>query len=604
MRTRRRLSAVLLVGALVLAACGGGDETETADSESPAAAPTGSDTGSGSEAPPPASGEAETTMVANEAGCGDNKVESIEATSDTEVVFTLCSPDPAFLQKIAFVVFAIQPSEYLAETGGAPLEAPVGTGPFVLENWNRGSEITFTRNQDYWGEAPAFETLVFRWAEESAQRITEVQSGNAQYGTNISAPDYELVNADDNLVLLEDLNPNVFYMGFTNTFEPFDNPDVRRAIAMGIDRQRIVDTYYPEGSEVPDFFTPCQIENGCVGDPWYDFDPEAAQALLADAGYPDGFDTTIHLRDVFRVYLPEPQTVAQEIQTQLAENLNINAEINVMESGAFIGEVSEGNLDGIHLLGWGADYPHVTNFLDYHFAGNVQFGDPYPDIVSALAEGAAEVDPAAAEPIYEEVNNLIRDEVPMVPIAHGAAADVASASLGNASVPPFGAPQFKTFQPEADPLVFVQNAEPISLYCSDESDGESLSACEQVLEGLYQYDAEGNAVPALAEECAPNEDGTVWTCSLREGVTFHDGSDFDAGDVVATWAAGMDASSPLHTGNTGGFEYYTYLWGGLMNAPAVEPTEGATETATSTETGSETTSEAPTGSETPTESES
>jgi len=74
-------------------------------------------------------------------------------------------------------------------------------------------------------------------------------------------------------------NPNILYLAMTNTFEPYDNQLVRQAIAMGIDRQRIVDNFYPEGSADADYFTPCSIPNGCDGDPWYDFDPEAARAL-------------------------------------------------------------------------------------------------------------------------------------------------------------------------------------------------------------------------------------------------------------------------------------------------------------------------------------
>src|SRR5690606_19642595 len=199
-----------------------------------------------------------------------------------------------------------------------------------------------------------------------------------------------------------------------------------------------------------------------------------------------------------------------------------------------------------------------------HFRGP-QFGDPIPELVDLLDQGAAIVDPDEAAPVYEEANNLLKENVPMMPIAHGAAADAALASVGNAEVPPFGAPQFSTMDPGSDTLVFIQNAEPISLFCHDETDGESLSACEQVLEGLYGYGLTGEVVPVLAESCDPNEDGTVWTCSIRQGVTFHDGSELDANDVVTSFAVGIDASNPLHVGNTGGFEYYAYLWGGLMN---------------------------------------
>lgn len=556
---RMRWLALVAVLAMVAAACGTTPEpTDTTAPPTPdtTAAPTPDTT-------QPTDGEM-ASVAADSCDYG-GKIQSIEATGTHEVVFSLCSPDPAFLAKLAFVPFAVQPAEHLETTGGSPLENPIGTGPFQLDVWDRGSEIVMTRFEDYWGEQPSFDTLVFRWAEQSTSRILELQTGAAHFITNLAASDYEIIESDDNLVLLPDENPNIFYLGMTNTFEPFNDVRVRQAVAMGVDRQRIVDTFYPTGSEVADYFTPCVIPNGCEGDPWYDFDLEAAQALLAEAGYPDGFETSIFYRVVDRVYLPEPASVAAEIASQLEENLGLTVTIQEMESGAFIEESSVGNLDGFHLLGWGADYPHVTNFLDTHFTGG-QFGDPIPELVELLAQGAGEVDEDAAAPIYAEANNLLREQVPMVPIAHGAAADAALASLGNATVPPFGAPQFDTMDPGSDTLVFVQNAEPISLFCHDETDGESLSACEQILEGLYGYDLDGQVVPVLAESCDPNDDGTVWTCTLRQGVKFHDGSDFDANDVVTSWAVGIDAANPLHVGNTGGFEYYAYLWGGLINA--------------------------------------
>jgi peptide/nickel transport system substrate-binding protein len=259
--------------------------------------------------------------------------------------------------------------------------------------------------------------------------------------------------------------------------------------------------------------------------------------------------------------------VAVEFQTQLKENLNIDAEVVVMESGEFIAESTAGNLDGFYLLGWGADYPHVTNFLDFHFsASNPQFGDPYPEIYDALEQAAQLGDPAEAEPLYEQANNAIKELVPMVPIAHGASAQAAQAGI-TTNAPPFGAVQAQFVDPGKDTFVFMQNAEPISLYCADETDGESLSACQQVVEPLLNYKIDsGDVVPALATSCDPNEDATVWTCHLREGVKFHDGSDLDANDVVASWAAGIDAKNPLHVGNTGAYEYFSYLWDGLINA--------------------------------------
>jgi ABC-type transport system substrate-binding protein len=356
----------------------------------------------------------------------------------------------------------------------------------------------------------------------------------------------------------------------TNTFEPFTNQAVRQAIAKGIDRQRIVDTFYPPGSEVASHFTPCAIPNACVGDAWYEFDPEAAREELAAAGFPDGFSTKLYYRDVVRGYLPQVGNVAQDIQAQLKQNLNIDAEIVVMESGAFIEESSAGRLDGFYLLGWGADFPHVTNFLDYHFgAANPQFGDQSPTYSDVLAEAAQIADTAEAEPLYVEANNAIREYVPMIPVAHGGSGTAWRADVTNPQASPLSNEVFFTSAPgDRDVFVWMQNAEPISLFCADETDGESLRACEQVVEALYSYEINGTAVePALAESCEPNDALDVWTCTLRQGVTFHDGTTFDANDVVATFTMGLDAASPLHKGNTNVFEYYDYLWG-LINKPA------------------------------------
>ncbi|MBN1486018.1 MAG: peptide ABC transporter substrate-binding protein, partial [Anaerolineae bacterium] len=463
------------------------------------------------------------------------------------------------------------PKEWIEEAAasGAILEKPIGTGPYVMESWNRGDSIVYKRFDDYWGDAGNAETLVFRWSSEGAARLLELQSGTVDGIDNPSPDDFDTIRDDENMELVEREALNIFYVATTNTFEPWGDKNVRQALAMGIDRQRLVDNFYPAGSEVASHFTPCAIANGCVGDEWYEFDPEAAKALLAEAGFADGFDTTIYYRDVFRSYLPEPSLVATDLQAQLLENLNIRAEIEVMESGAFIEESNAGRLDGIYLLGWGADYPHITNFLDFHFsAANPQFGEPFPEIYEKLEAAAQIADPAEAKPLYVEANNAVREFVPMVPIAHGGSGVAYKADVTGGHASPLGNEYFAAVDPAGrDTFVWMQNAEPISLYCNDETDGESLRACEQTLESLLSYEVGGTDVkPGLATACEPNDDLTVWTCTLRDGVKFHDGSTLDANDVVMSWVVAWDAAHPLHTGNTGAFSYFTYLWGNLLNA--------------------------------------
>jgi len=500
---------------------------------------------------------------------------SMEAVDKYTVRFSMCAPDPAFLSKIAFSAFAIQPREHLEATGGGGpelLENPIGTGPYMIGEWKRGDELVLTKFDDFWGDAPDASTLVFRWSSEAAQRLLELQAGTVDGIDNPGPDDFAVIEADETLELINRPALNIFYVGMNNTYAPFDNELVRQAFAMGIDRQRIVDNFFPVGSEVASHFTPCSIPNGCVGDTWYEFDPEGARDLLAQAGYPDGFDTEIAYRDVVRGYLPQPGVVAQDIQAQLLENLNVNAEIVVMESGAFLDAADSGLLPGLHLLGWGADYPDMTNFLDYHFGAgsSAQFGDKWSDITDALKAGAALADDNDRMPFYETANNAIRTHVPMVPISHGGSAVAFKAAVVGGHASPLGNEYFAVMSvPDQDTFVWMQNAEPISLYCADETDGESLRACEQVTESLYSYEIGGTgAVPNLATACTPNDDLTVWTCTLNQGVMFHDGSELDANDVIMSLMIQWDASHPLHIGNTGAFTYFSSLWGGFINAPS------------------------------------
>jgi len=566
--------AVLMIASLVLAACQPAT-TPTTPPQPPAQQPT---------TPPEPPAQQPTTppqagfepMVYGVESCENYNgiIKEIAALDELTVRFTLCVPDPAFESKAAFTAFAIQPKEWIeaAMENRQILEKPIGTGPYVLDSWKRGDSIIFKRFNDYWGEKAKTETLVFRWASEPAARLLELQSGTVDGIDNPSPDDFDVIRSDPNLQLMEREALNIFYLGMTNTFEPFDKLEVRQAIAMGIDRQRIVDNFYPAGSSVASHFTPCSIPNGCVGEDWYEFNPEKARELLAKAGFPNGFKTKIYYRDVVRGYLPEPGLVATDIQAQLKQNLNIDAEIVVMESGAFIDESTSGRLNGFYLLGWGADYPHITNFLDFHFGrANPQFGKPFPEIYELLEQGARIADPDEVTPIYEQANNKIKELVPMVPIAHGGSGVAYRADVVGGHASPLGNEYFAIMDPGGrSTFVWMQNAEPISLYCGDETDGESLRACEQVLESLLGYEIGGTEVkPALATECSANEDLTVWTCKLRPNVKFHDGSAFDANDVVMSWVVAWDYKHPLHIGNTGSFEYFSYLWG-LMNAPAEE----------------------------------
>jgi ABC-type transport system substrate-binding protein len=554
-----------MVLGLVLAACGGGGES---------AGPTGSAAASEEESSAPF--VATSYPEGGPADCAyGGEFSQIKAVDELTVEFSLCYPDPAFLSKIAFTANGINDTAWLEASmvNHLILAKPNGTGPYKLKEHVRGDHITLEANDAYWGDKAIAEELIVQWNAEAAARLLALQAGTVDGIDNPGPDDFGAIEGDPNLQLINRPALNVFYVGMTNTFAPFDQVEVRQALAMGIDRQRIVDTFYPGGSKVADYFTPCEIEFACEGDPWYEFDKDAANALLDDAlGTGVRFSTTIFYRDVVRGYLPDPPLVAQELQAQLQANLGITATIEPQESGAFLENNSKGLQDGLHLLGWGADYPDPTNFLDYHFnnPANLQFGTTDPSITEPLSTGAQTEDADARRAAYEEANNAIRDFVPMIPVASGASATAWKADVVGAHSSPLTNERFSVMDPGGrSQLVWMQNAYPLSLYCADETDGETLRLCEQITEPLYEYETGGTAPqPALAEACTANEGATVWTCTLRSGVRFHDGAHFDASDVVLSYAVQWDLDHPLHIGRTGSFEYWGALFAAFLNTPA------------------------------------
>jgi peptide/nickel transport system substrate-binding protein len=510
-----------------------------------------------------------------EATCGGDyagNIKSIEAADKYTVKFTFCVPDPAFPSKAAFTAFAIHSGDRLRETGGGGdelLSNPIGTGPYKLENWDRGNEMVFTPNEFYWGEAPKEATAILRWNSEAAARWNELQAGTIDGLDNPGPGDFAVIEANADFKLYPRLSQNVFYLGINNVVPPFDNIKVRQAISYAIDKSRIVDNFYPPASTVADQFMPPSIFGYTPDSKTIPYDLEKAKALMAESGVELPIKTTLSYRDVVRGYLPQPGVVAQDLQAQLAA-IGIEVEITVMESGAFLDAATTGDLS-LHLLGWGADYPDATNFLDFHFgAGSSdQFGDKDPVLTDMLAQAAQLSDAAGRLEIYKTANDEIADFVPMVPVAHGGSATAFKASIAGGYSGSFAGEQFRVMEdPADDNIIFMQNAEPISMYCNDESDGETFRACEQVNEALLGFElGGGTVVPALATEWSASDDLLTWTFKLREGVKFSDGSDFDSDDVYTSWVAMWDAASPLHVGRTTEFTYFTSLFGGFLNAP-------------------------------------
>ncbi len=194
------LFAFVLVSSLILAGCKPATETpapvvEPTQPPAPTAVPPTE--------PPPAAYE---PMMLEAPNCDyGGEFKKIEAVDEKTVKFTLCYPDPYFLAKVAFSVFSITSKENLDATGGdavAMSEAPVGTGPYKLKEWVRGDRIIYEANPDYWGEKAFAQNLIFRWSEQSAQRLLELQSGQVDGIDNPAPEDFVTIEGDSNLALI------------------------------------------------------------------------------------------------------------------------------------------------------------------------------------------------------------------------------------------------------------------------------------------------------------------------------------------------------------------------------------------------------------------
>ena len=546
---KRRLTALLFVG-IFAGACAG---TPAPSSEIAFSARSW-----------PEAGAAECAV--SESGAARLGIARIEAVDELTVRFTLCAPDPAFTQKLAVTNFAVNDSGWLAAAAadGSLTTLMNGTGPLAFSAWERGVQIVLTRNDAYWGDHAASERVVIQWEPESAARLLQLRAETVDAADNLAPTDQVAIAADASLALLTRPGFNTFYLNFNNRYAPVNDVRVRQAIAMALDRQRIVDLFYPSGSTLATHVPPCVIDGGCVGDAWYAQDLAAARALLAEAGYPDGIDLTLSLRETPRAYLPDPVAVATDIQAQLAA-VGIRVTLDVQEAGGYIGKLLSGELRGASFSAALPDFPEAWNSLgiDFGSTSGPAHGDQYPRLVALLDEAQRESDPAARAALFTQINNEIRLQVPVVPIANGASLIAARAVVSGLVASPVAMERFASVRVEgSDTFTWLQGGEPAGLYCMDEEDREAVRICAQVMEGLYGYAEGGTAAePRLASGCVASADGLVVECALRSGVRFHNGARLDAGDVLDSFAAAWDCAHPLHVGRTGDFRGWSWIMG-------------------------------------------
>jgi peptide/nickel transport system substrate-binding protein len=239
----------------------------------------------------------------------------------------------------------------------------------------------------------------------------------------IPPDDVAAIEKNRSLKLLGAPGMNVGYMAMNMDHEPFDNPVVRRAVAHAIDKKAIVEGLYANLADVAVGPVPPNVFGAHLGLSDLDYDQDLSRQLLEEAGYPQGFETTLWAMSGPRPYMPQPVRLAQVIQADLAA-VGIHAKIVTFEWGTYLDRVHRGHHD-LALLGWQADNGDPDNFLFVHFdksaavppAGNIAF---YRDerVHQLLVRGQQTVVPEQRLPIYQEAQEIIHRDAPWVPLVH------------------------------------------------------------------------------------------------------------------------------------------------------------------------------------------
>jgi len=499
----------------------------------------------------------------------------IQSLDRETVVFTLCTPDPAFIQKLAVGSFVVDDSGWLKDAiANETLTTSMnGTGPFRLSQWEQGVQIVMARNESYWGERAAAQRIVVQWQLEAAARLLQLRAGTVDGIDNLGTSDFEAVASDPSLTVLPRSGFNTFYLNFNNTVEPFDDVRVRTAVALGIDSARIVENFYPEGSEIATHVPTCLIEFSCEGPAWHSRNVLEAKRLLAEAGFPDGFSTTLALRETPRAYLPDPVSVATDIQAQLSE-IGIEVTLETKDPGTYIDLLLKGELGGMSFSASLPDYPDAWNAvaLDFGSGSGPEHGAQYPELVAAIDAALFTKSASERQAAFAEVNRLLKTLVPVTPIAHGASAVAVRSDVAGFVTSPVVMEDFSTVSAGSrETFIWLQGAEPAGLYCMDEEDRDTVRICRQVMDGLFAYEPSGTEpIPKLATDCAVSDDGLRYTCTLRANVRFHNDARLDASDVLDSFAAAWDCTHPLRAGRAGNFQRWGWIMG-TLNADRCTP---------------------------------
>ena len=323
-------------------------------------------------------------------------IESVSDNGDGTVTIKTKYPYGPALRNLAIPFAAIVPKALVEADEANFILNPVGSGPYQFVEWKQGDHITMKAFDDYYAGKAATENLIMRVVPENAQRSIALETGEVDLAYGLSVNDIPKVEDNPDLVANVISSLSCTYISFNLNKAPFDNPLVREALSIAIDRQAIVDTINSGVGEPADaIIAPGVFGYYSTGVPEYN--PERAKELLAEAGYPNGFSTTL--------WVNENQgriEICQAIMAMLMD-IGVECKLESMEFGSYISRTSAGEHE-LACFGW------TTSSGDADYTYSSQQGAPGnrsfisdPEVDQLIEDARSSSDEATRKELYQKL---------------------------------------------------------------------------------------------------------------------------------------------------------------------------------------------------------
>ncbi len=362
-------------------------------------------------------------------------LQEVQQIDEYTIKFVLKDPNPLFLQYTHVVPFEAVGKSSFETYDTEAYQHPVGTGPYVLEEWIKDDHLTLVRNPNYWDKASwPLDKIVFKIIPDASARLLAVKAGDCQ-GMNLVSPDDAAAAAGDpNLQITLRPPANVGYVRFNMSIAPLDDLNVRLALAHATDRQSIVDNLYSGlGKPAEQWMGP--LYPGHNPDvKGYPFDLEKAKGYLKAAGLEDGFTIDFWYMPVARPYFPNAKVVAEAIAADWAK-IGVIANLQTEDWGQYKLDLAAGKLP-IFMFGWTPDYIDGSLldvwFKDVPLGSGSQSqccGFANEEVNDLLIQAGAILDEDERIEMYQRVAVIVNEIVPGVPIVHTSVPNIFSAKV-------------------------------------------------------------------------------------------------------------------------------------------------------------------------------